>query len=194
MTSLLRACKAGDLDRVKYLVSLGGAWGQGTNNFVLQFALKNEHLEVVKYLVSQGADVNATGDYVLQFASENGQLEVIKYLISQGANIQTCDNGAIRWSSRNGQLEVIKYLVSQGADIRADDDYAIRWSSRNGQLEVVKYLVSQGASTANISEKHVVIWNFVRKWKRKSVLELRGKSTSGGYRFAMIWNITAVVE
>ena len=38
------------------------------------------HLEIVKYLVAQGADVRAKDDYALCWAASNGHLEVAKYL------------------------------------------------------------------------------------------------------------------
>jgi ankyrin repeat protein len=51
-----------------------------------QLASKHGHLEVVKLLVSQGANINDHGDLAVQWASEHGQLEVVKYLVSQGAD------------------------------------------------------------------------------------------------------------
>ena len=49
------------------------------------------HLEVVKYLVEQGADIHAHDydgpDASLRMASENGHLDVVDYLISKGATL-----------------------------------------------------------------------------------------------------------
>ena len=41
-----------------------------------------------------------------------GHLEVVKYLVENGANIHGRDDLAIRWASENGHLEVVKYLES----------------------------------------------------------------------------------
>jgi ankyrin repeat protein len=38
------------------------------------------HLEVVKYLVEQGADIHAFDDYALRFANSNKHREVVNYL------------------------------------------------------------------------------------------------------------------
>ena len=38
------------------------------------------HLDVVKLLVSKGADVRASGDWALRFSAENGHKEVHNYL------------------------------------------------------------------------------------------------------------------
>ena len=47
----------------------------------------NGHLDVVKYLHSNGADITADNNYAIGLASENGHLEVVKYLHENGADI-----------------------------------------------------------------------------------------------------------
>ena len=49
--------------------------------------VENGHLEVVKYLVENKANIHAKNDYALRLASGNGHLEVVKYLVENGANI-----------------------------------------------------------------------------------------------------------
>jgi len=153
--AFIQACQSGDLEVVK---TLGAPrWTRPARRLMhqvvdvqaindgVQLASSNGHLEVVMYLVSQGADVSGNDTYALQWASENGHLEIVKYLVSQGANVRFNSDGALRYASFNGHLEVIKYLVSQGASITADNNWAVRLASNRGHLEVVKYLVSQGA-------------------------------------------------
>jgi ankyrin repeat protein len=38
------------------------------------------HIEVVKHLVEQGADIHARDDYALCWATFNGQTEIVNYL------------------------------------------------------------------------------------------------------------------
>ena len=82
-------------------------------------------------------------------AIEKGNLEIVKYLVENGADIKDNDsNTALTVASRNGNLEVVKYLVENGADINDKDNYgdtALMVASWNGNLEVVKYLVENGA-------------------------------------------------
>ena len=47
----------------------------------------------------------------------HGKLKIVKYLVSQGANIRSYNDRAVRWASENGHLETVKYLVSQGAKL-----------------------------------------------------------------------------
>ena len=103
---------------------------------------KEGNLEKIKELVDKGADKQEA----LDCSAENGYLEVVKYLVSLGADIHEENEYALYLSAQYGHLEVVKYLVSLGADIHADNEYALRWSAGNGHLEVVKYLIEQGAN------------------------------------------------
>ena len=94
----------------------------------LIMASKNGHLEVVKFLVDAGADVNVyvSGDETpLIGASWNGHLDVVKYLIDEGADINKTvrdsysiiseKRNALRMAKRGKHNEVISYLISNGA-------------------------------------------------------------------------------
>lgn len=53
------------------------------------------HIDIVKLLVENGADVNApsrTNQKALVDATLNGHYEVIKYLIEHGADVKAKDN------------------------------------------------------------------------------------------------------
>jgi ankyrin repeat protein len=88
----------------------------GTNiHYGSDFALRNAtawgKLEVVKYLVKQGADINAADDSysVLYLASRHGYLEIVKYLVECGAIIT--DN-SLTAATLNGHLEIVEFLKS----------------------------------------------------------------------------------
>ena len=53
------------------------------DSYSLYWACNNGHLEVVKFLVSEGADINEA----LCFATIGGHKEIVEYLVSQGAII-----------------------------------------------------------------------------------------------------------
>lgn len=84
-----------NVEMVKYLVSEAGVDIIDTNyHDTLCDAVKTGHLEIVKYLFSQGADIE---DYALNVALEKGHIEIAQYLISELVNydaafIYTVDN------------------------------------------------------------------------------------------------------
>ncbi len=108
------------------------------------------HLEVVKFLVENGANVNnnvaysagnSKKDTALISASANGHLEVVKYLVENGASVNNGPHNALAMAAEEGHLAVVRYLVSQGADVKIKLYSVVG----NGHFEVAKYLISQGA-------------------------------------------------
>ena len=61
----------------------------------LHGAAQKDHLDVTKYLIIQGAEVNKGNDMRLDCITpccfQNGHLDVTKYLISQGAEVNRGD-------------------------------------------------------------------------------------------------------
>lgn len=77
------------------------------------------NLEIVKYLVEQGSDINHIFDETLatplHYAASNNKLDVVKYLIEKGANVNHKDkdgNTPIEVAIRYGHTDTIEYLKS----------------------------------------------------------------------------------
>ncbi len=66
--------------------------GANVNSDISWIGLKNAafwgHLDVIKYWVSQGADVHVKDDMVLRVAKSNGKTDVVKYLEDMNAQIK----------------------------------------------------------------------------------------------------------
>ena len=128
-------------------------------------------LEIVKYLISKGANVNArfqkfNNTTILMFASGAGNLEIVQYLIIKGSDINARDNNgktALMEASLEGNLEIVKYLVSQGAYINA--------ISTKDLYSMTALDFAEIAENYNIAE-------FLRKARAKSLLN--------GSQFAVI--------
>ena len=159
------------VDTVVVVVESYGKSRTGTASYTaLCAAAFGGHLEVVKYLVGQGASLTATNTFrgipnqrALDAAAFGGHLEVVKYLVGQGASLTVLyyynyvPKGftPLQLAAKGGHLEVVKYLVGQGASVteRGWAGFtALHLAAQNGHLEIVKYLVGQGASltTADI--------------------------------------------
>lgn len=109
-------------------------------NEALFWFSRRGNLEVLKYLVENGADIHAAKDSALSSAAFNGHLEIVKYLVEHGADIHSEHNRALRWAAERGYLEIVNYLVEHGANIHAKNDYALRKAEKYGHTEVVEYL------------------------------------------------------
>lgn len=87
----------------------------------LEVAAKNNQMEVVKYLVEKGADVNykhpVTKMTAFHLAAFNGNKEMLQYLASKGANINSKLRGnvpIIRPLRDEGQNDMVEFLLAMG--------------------------------------------------------------------------------
>jgi len=87
-------------------------------DYIINDAIHENHLEVVKYLHENGADASMEG--CTAPAVINGNLELFKYLVDN--NITWVESGDsdgefITHAVENGHLDIVKYLVENGIDI-----------------------------------------------------------------------------
>lgn len=144
---LITASRKGELPLVIFALNNGAnihTGFNGTEEDALADASENGHLEVVKYLVESGADVNGDKTISLRNASKNGHLSVVKYLIDKGADIHARYDESLLYASFRGHLDVVKYLVEHGADVNADSRILLL-PVKEGYYEVVKYLIEHDA-------------------------------------------------
>lgn len=183
---LLLYAMQGDLLKVKSLLEQGvdvnaKAKIEGIELTALIVASKEGNLEIVKYLISKGANVNDKviageigGFTALMSASAAGHTEIVKYLILKGADINAkADNGrtALIIASQKGYLEVVKALAEgkggffkKGADINAKGNNgktALINAVFEGHLDVAKYLISKGADMNTTIELNATTMNIL---------------------------------
>ena len=132
--AFLDSAYAGNLEVVQLFVEAGmsvntaDGLGEMALYYALYYAADGGSLELVHFLVEQGADVDATTDWgstVLHYAARGGSLELVRYLVGLGMDVSAArDNGqtVLHAATAHGQLEVVKYLVGQGAAVDARDD------------------------------------------------------------------------
>ncbi|KAJ5071731.1 ada2a-containing complex component 3 isoform d [Anaeramoeba ignava] len=131
-----------------------------------EYKHKNKNtFETIKYLISNGADVNFGNFYnqtplhlICEYQKEN-TLKIMKYLIEKGADInikrqyfynQTPLHLICQYQKEN-TLEIIKYLIKKGADINEKTQkeeiplHLVCQHQQKNTLEIIKYLISKGA-------------------------------------------------
>jgi len=121
-----------------------------TNDNMVSFHLACEYglLDVIKFFISRGVNINGTGYYRHYFcpvycACINGHFDVVKYLVEQGANIR--NGNPLELACEKGYFDIVKYLVEKGANIHHNNDFALEMALKNGDPNIVDFLVTQGA-------------------------------------------------
>lgn len=84
----------------------------------------------------------------LHFAAQKGHIEIVKYLIKSGAQIEfknLTGTTPLHWAAQNGHLEIVKILISHGADPNSKNKKSkrpINCAQQYSHREVVEYLNS----------------------------------------------------
>ncbi|MCG8340138.1 MAG: ankyrin repeat domain-containing protein [Cytophagales bacterium] len=115
----------------------------------LQLAAENGHLNVVKVLVENGAEIDARDcprRTSLQLAAENGHLNVVRFLLENNAVVARDDGSLLQVAA--GCLDILRLLLAKGADQEAIGQDGMRplgRAAREGRVEVVRCLLAKGA-------------------------------------------------
>ena len=142
----------GNYDEFKNILSYNkNLISEKNGNIPLFLAINEGNLEIVQYLITQGANIESKtkdGLTPLHFASGNNDIKIVEYLITQGANIESKANDGftpLHFASRYGHIKIVEYLITHGANINAtnntnESSYAI--SSAFKLENCKKYFVS----------------------------------------------------
>ncbi len=124
------AAAVGHLARVRQIVEnhLNAATGFSPDGFpIVALASVFGHLNVVRYLAGQGADIhavatNGSGYNALTGAVASGHKEIVQWLLENGANANYRYGpgySPLLTAAANGHLEIVKLLLAHGADVQA---------------------------------------------------------------------------
>ena len=114
INSLCYSSERGLLDIVKYLVE---KYHPPLESALSSAGVENQ-VEIMKYLISQGADIHWNNDYALYMACWVGNLEAFKYLVEHGADISIYDYGCLNIAIKQDHTEIVKYWNSLSSEIK----------------------------------------------------------------------------
>lgn len=147
-----QAAAKGDLATVKRELQKGeDVNGEHAGTSLLSLATKNGRLEMVKFLVDKGANVNhgaINGTAPLMLAATNGHLDVVKFLVDKGADVNAKDHKGgtpLMAAAREGHLDMVKFLVEKGADVNARGNDGETPLTLATKQDVVEFLKQHGA-------------------------------------------------
>ncbi|XP_043924865.1 ankyrin repeat and KH domain-containing protein 1-like [Protopterus annectens] len=153
-TALTLACCGGFSEVADFLIKAGADIELGCSTPLME-AAQEGHLELVKYLLSAGANVHATtatGDTALTYACENGHTDVADVLLQAGADLEHESEGGrtpLMKAARAGHLCTVQFLISKGANVNratANNDHTVvSLACAGGHLAVVELLLAHGA-------------------------------------------------
>lgn len=117
---LLLVADYGIMESTKYLIGIGAevdCIAPANFRTPLLVSVSNGHMNIVKYLLSKGADINAKdmmAANALILASTKGNLEIVKFLVENGIDIHTKMDGGYNARDMAKGKEIKKYLKEIG--------------------------------------------------------------------------------
>ncbi|MCA7010493.1 ankyrin repeat domain-containing protein [Wolbachia endosymbiont of Tribolium confusum] len=158
---LLTAVRDGNLNEVEDLVSQNA--NVNTRDIYswtpLHWATFKDHLEIARFLMKKGADINAAdkgpyGKKSIHVAAENNSKDIIEFFLSKGVGINDTDKQGytpLHYAAWRGRLEVAKFLIEKGADMNAADTSTagkkpIHVAAENNNRDIIEFLLSKGVS------------------------------------------------
>jgi ankyrin repeat protein len=147
------AIRLGDLREVQRLVKEGADVNSKDiyGGTPLMIAAGTGNLEIVRLLLDNGADINATRDgsdaTALMNAVKGSNVEVVKLLIEKGADVNTVvemgdeNMTAMDFAAISGNVEILKMLIEKDAHFNG----ALAIAAGKGHVEAVKLLIDKGA-------------------------------------------------
>jgi uncharacterized protein len=158
LRAMRQAIKSGNLKLVKEMIEEY----EGLKNEVTGFgtwlhvAAKHGELDIVKYLVAIGLDVNQSGDIAecgpIRGAAGKGHLEIVQYLYESGAefDISSADKNPLFSAIHNDHFDVAKFLIDNGIDITVGYDIgtlknadACEYARQFGRNRIRDYLLEK---------------------------------------------------
>jgi ankyrin repeat protein len=147
----------GEIKSMEFIISQGidiNAY----NGHALILCSRSANLDLVKLLVSHGADLKANDQEVLHKSlskfsaydkynesSFEEEILTIDYMLGQGVDINGQNGEALSICAGNGALPIVKHLIEKGANVTANNNFAVAHSANEDHLETTLYLLSKGA-------------------------------------------------
>ncbi len=125
----------------------------GDNNYFLQYAILNNNIKALEYLIKAGANVNAkeeNGYTALVFAASQGEVKIINTLINAGADLNTKDpygRTALAYAVDFQHYDAAKFLIKAGADVNIGDEKGLTplmHAAVNADPEMLELLIKHG--------------------------------------------------
>ncbi|MDR2169708.1 MAG: ankyrin repeat domain-containing protein [Planctomycetaceae bacterium] len=121
---------------------------------LLQQSILHNRIDIAKYLIDEGADVNQTNALYktpLFIAAVVGNIEMVKLLVHSGADVYEYNmygESPLHAACQEGYLDVVKFFIENGVDINIKDNHdctPLTNAIFKGKLDVTKYLIVKGA-------------------------------------------------
>ncbi|CAF4315262.1 unnamed protein product, partial [Adineta steineri] len=119
--SIVQAIQYNELDRAKEIIESGQTDVNTPDEegcYLLHWAAINNHVEIIRYLISKGASVDIKGGDLqstpLHWACRQGCIEAFFILVDNGASLHSTDVNLVQpihLAAQYGEIKILSYLL-----------------------------------------------------------------------------------
>jgi len=169
------------LDQIKKYVVEDGADVNAGNGAALDNAVLDNNIEIVEFLLDYGASANLRSK---QEATVNNvqSFEVLKLLISKGAEITPRV-----FKTLVEDEDAVKFCLDNGLDANFNDNMPMRIAIKNGKMNLVKMLEEYNVKSDNrrqMNTKHAAEYD---RWDILEYFLKKGGAYSEGFQEVLKW-------
>ena len=125
----------------------------GESGYPLHFHCRQQHKDIVEYLLSKGADPNQPNADTferlpLAIAAGRDNADIARALLKYGAEVDKRDKFGktpLMWAAKSNSREVAKVLIDNGADVNAVDNNDYTVVQHAPDMRMVRLLYAAGA-------------------------------------------------
>lgn len=134
---------------------------QQMENALIHFA-KEKQLHQVEKFINYGVDIHCQHNKTLQLAVKNDHLDMVEFLIENGADPHDSDGScysALESSIVLGNMSILEFFVNHEVDIYTDRVYLLHLANTRSHEGISNYLKEQFniiRTTYNLNKKYEV--------------------------------------
>ena len=182
MDMLYYAVRNNNPEMTKILIDKGldknRDYGYEYSTYLTDIAIVNNNLDILKLLVKRG-DSKET---LIPDAVRGNNIEMVKYLLSIGQDIDAqifydgfWVNSPLKVAAENGYIEMAKFLIDEGANLNSADDYML-YAYNN--YDITKLLVDNDVFNLNTNTTKEEAMKLVKDGKYYEIEKLLSSEDS----------------
>ncbi|QGQ96438.1 ankyrin repeat domain-containing protein [Paenibacillus psychroresistens] len=167
-----------DFEIVKLLLDHGADLNDSKYPSITDAAYRGK-IEEIQYVLDRGANINAV-NHLGNSALSISNIEVIKFLLGSGIDVEIHGGKPLRGAAWDGKEEILQLLFKEGADINyhgydqvhSDCPTPLQVAAQRGHVHIVHFLLELGADPTIKDKYGNRPYTVAKRYKHQEIMDL----------------------